>query len=426
MSTLAAGVRREARRVLVAALVGVGVLTAALLHARAVAAVDAALLAAAHEAAHSPEEERWAVEHSESPVRTRLLAEVPPEAERAMRHERPVYVDRGDARVLYLPVHPESDHDEEEDEGDDEALRVVEARTARPGLARTVGPFLLAWAVTGTGLGLLADAVLRRRLERALGPLAEATRTIAGAERLEAGRRLPAGGPDEVATLVAATNALLDRVEAAGRAQSRFTAEAAHELRTPLAVLRGELDVALRRPREVAAYAAVLASAREEVDRLAALVDALVAFARVDSGQAAWGREPVRAGELVDDALRAERATGVEVDRGEDPELVVHRGLATVALGNLVRNALRHGAPPVRVRVRGGDRVEFLVSDGGPGIPVAEREAVFDRFVRGGRARRDDAGGLGLGLALARAIARAHGGDCVASDEGVRLVVPAA
>lgn len=416
---LAALVAREAMLALAVALAAVGVGTAALLHVRGVRAVDALLLAAAHEAAHAPAEGDWEVEHSRSPVAVRLLApdEGGEAADRARRRERPVTVDRDDERVLYLPVHPDDDGDDE----DDDRLVVVEARADRPTAARTVGPFVVAYLAVAGSLGVGSAVLLRRRLARALAPLAVATAAVARVDRLDAGQRLGVDGPAEVAALLAATNALLDRLETAARAQSRFTAEAAHELRTPLTVLRGELDVALRRPRDPEAYRAVLASVGEEVDRLRELVEGLLAIARVDSGQAAENREPAALDELVREAVRAERAEGVEVRVGRSAVVRVHRPLLVIALGNLVRNARRHGRPPVWVEV---DEGTVRVHDAGPGVAEADRERVFDRFVRGPTARRDDAGGLGLGLPLARAIARAHGGDCRAVDGAVELTVP--
>jgi two-component system OmpR family sensor kinase len=226
-------------------------------------------------------------------------------------------------------------------------------------------------------------------------------------------------------------NGLLERLQRAAEAQARFTAEAAHELRTPLSALRGGLEVALRRPRSAEEYRGVLEEALREVLALGELVEALLAFARVDAGQTPdlWERE--RPAELVRLALRAEQpllqASGnnVVTQIGTDTEIVVNRALVVVALSNLLRNAGRY-APGTEVRVGiteehvGGKgdasikdkQVVFSISDDGPGLGDGDPERLFDRFVRGGQARSDWPTGTGLGLPLARAIARHHGGDC--------------
>jgi signal transduction histidine kinase len=229
-------------------------------------------------------------------------------------------------------------------------------------------------------------------------------------------------------------NALLARLDVAFGAQARFTAEAAHELRTPVTVMLGELDVTLRRARTPEAYRETLATVRESVERLRALVEGLNMLARVDAGQAEQLREPVAAAEVARRAAAAEaralEAAGcpLAVEVAGDATLRVHAALVESALANLLRNAAAH-APggPVTLRVSAeGGRVAFTVDDAGPGVPPAEREAVFDRFARGGEARRRHRAGLGLGLPLAREVARRHGGDCrldAAPGGGCRAVL---
>src|SRR5690606_29607032 len=212
----------------------------------------------------------------------------------------------------------------------------------------------------------------------AFRPLARARQEAERVVALGQGQRLTDDAPVEIRGLLRAVNRLLDRLDAAHGAQQRFTAEAAHELRTPVSAMLGELDVALRRPRTAEEYRAVLASTREEVERLRAIVQGLTALTRVDAGQVESQREPVRAAEVAREALAAERSTleaagcDVRMVVEDDPELDAHAALLQIALGNLLRNAARHapGAPVVlRVRSEPG-RAVFEVDDGGPGVPA--------------------------------------------------------
>jgi signal transduction histidine kinase len=288
-------------------------------------------------------------------------------------------------------------------------------------------------------VAVLAAAAMVRATRASFAPIDRARAEAEGVLALGQGTRLTTDAPDEIRSLLLAVNGLLDRLDAAGAAQARFTAEAAHELRTPVAAMVGELDVALRRERGVGELREALVSAREEAERLRRIVQALTAFARVDAGEAERGREVAHAGEIAARALAAERggleAAGntVAVVVGEDPTVEANLALVELALANLLLNAARH-APGAAVELRvgaDGDRAVFEVHDAGPGVPEAEREAMFTRFARAGRARRDDAEGLGLGLPFAREVARRHGGDCVlaASPLGgamVRLTLPVA
>jgi two-component system OmpR family sensor kinase len=229
-------------------------------------------------------------------------------------------------------------------------------------------------------------------------------------------------------------NALLDRLDAAHRAQVRFTADAAHELRTPVTAMLGEIEVALRRSRGAEEYRDVLESVREEVERLRGLVEGLLALARVDAGQVEQGLEPAGAVALAEEAAAHERpglvraGCAFELDAQGDADLRVHTALVEAALANLLRNAAAYaaGAPVILRVVPEPDRVVFQVDDRGPGVPPGERDAVFDRFTRTGEGRRRNRAGLGLGLPLAREVARRHGGECwieAAPDGGCRAVL---
>lgn len=410
--------RRVATRgaaILVVTLVVVGAGTAALLHRREVMALDRVLLAAAHGRAHPDVAASVEVEHSRSPVDAWLVEPGDPRvptdlAKQALGRERPLYIDTGDERIVLLPF--------EVDDGSHDQLAAAAA--PRVTISRSVGPFLAIYAGTGAFAAIFAMFVQGRVVRRSFAPLdaarAEAERVVG----LGHGHRLTVAGPEEVRTLLAAINDLLERLDAAYHAQARFTAEAAHELRTPVTSMLGEVEVALRAPRTAEEYRATLTSVREDVERLRRLVGALLALARLDAGLLDGEREPTRAAELAGAALAAEAplltAAGCQarMDVAADPELEVHRTLVEVALGNLLRNVARHapGAPVVLRVGREGAMAVFDVDDGGPGIP-GERDGLFDRFARGAEARRNDREGLGLGLPLTREVARRHGGDCV-------------
>jgi signal transduction histidine kinase len=406
------------------ALGAAGFATAGAMHWLQVRALDQALLAAAHERAHPDISDRFEIDHSEPLVDAWLPdrddPRVPPYARaQAFDTERPVFVNVGDQRVALLAAELEHRLHER-----DEHHRLVAAAAPRVTLARSVLPFAVPYSLFGALAGIAAGAAQIRVVRRALAPLDDARRDTEAVIALGQGQRLRADAPVEIHGLLASVNALLDRLDDASSAQTHFTAEAAHELRTPITVMLGELDVALRQPRDATADQAALRSLREEVDRLRRLTEGLLTLARLDAGEADRHREPIRAAELASRVLAAERPTRttalhpIQLVVLADPELDVHAALVEAALSTLLRNAARHApGAPVRVTVDvDGDHAQFTVDDGGPGVPASDRDALFDRFARSGQARRRDRGGLGLGLPLAREIARRHGGDCTLHD----------
>ncbi|MCC6620388.1 MAG: HAMP domain-containing histidine kinase [Deltaproteobacteria bacterium] len=416
-ASVARQVAMRGAAILVSALVVVGVGTGVVLHTRQVDALDAALLAAAIGRAHPEVPVDVEIEHTRSPIRAWLVGDgeprVPADAiRRAIAAEGPLYLDLGDDRYVLLPFEVEA--------LGIESRGVAAATAPRVTLARSLGPFALGYALVAALVATLATIVLVVVVRRAFSPLERARAEVARVLGLAQGARLTEGGPLEVRALLAAVNALLARLEAAHALQARFTAEAAHELRTPVTTLLGELDVALRGERAPEDYRRALVSMREDVTRLRDVVEALTALARIDAGQAGEGRERVRAAEIANQALAREARTlaaagcPVRLEIDADPELEAHRALLEVALANLLRNAARHAAgAEVVVRVgRVGERVIIDVDDGGPGVAPDAREALFDRFARGASARARDRAGLGLGLPIAREVARRHGGDC--------------
>jgi two-component system, OmpR family, sensor kinase len=269
----------------------------------------------------------------------------------------------------------------------------------------------------GGSVGILGAVILIGAL-LARGTLRPMDRIVAMARRIgdsNLRQRLPdPGTPDEIGRLVATLNEMLDRIERGFESQRRFTADASHEMRSPLSRLRSELEVALRRPRDTSEYAAVLRSALEEVERLSGLTEELLTLARLDAGEAG---EPVAAPApltpLVEDELKrveAEadaRKIGIVLETVPGLSVNVAPEALRLVIGNLLRNAVKFTPPNGRVTVRTlrqGTQAVLAVSDSGPGIAPEDLPRLFDRFYRASRSRSPDTPGVGLGLAIARAI----------------------
>ncbi|WP_448629853.1 sensor histidine kinase [Cellulomonas soli] len=227
-------------------------------------------------------------------------------------------------------------------------------------------------------------------------------------------------GDDELAALARTLNRMLDRLEEASARQRSFVADAAHELRSPIAALRATLDVARSHPDSYAPGELVEELAGETA-RMQVLVDDLLLLARVGSRPLRTTRVDLR--EVVERVLAAPGApwtTGAPGKSGASGSdgvtvQVIGDGAATAdvdalarAVRNLVENAARHATSAVHITLDDG---RVTVDDDGPGIPEPDRERVFERFVRLDDSRQRGAGGAGLGLAIARELAREQGGD---------------
>jgi two-component system, OmpR family, sensor kinase len=236
---------------------------------------------------------------------------------------------------------------------------------------------------------------------------------------------------DELGHLAKSFNALLDRLDASFEQQHRFMADASHELRTPVAILRGEAEVSLsREERGQEEYRESLAIVRAEAGRLSQIVEDLFTLARADAGQHPLVRREFYLDELVAEAVHAARA--LALDKGitlvcepcQECPFFGDEGLLRRMLMNLVGNAIKYtprgGSVNVACRAE-GDRYVLTVADSGPGIPGELQARIFDRFFRVDAARsRDDAdqGGAGLGLSIARWIAEAHRGSLELTRSG--------
>ena len=267
------------------------------------------------------------------------------------------------------------------------------------------------------GYGLAASALrpveaMRRRAE-----------AISGARR---GERLPVPeARDEIRRLGETLNGMLARLEQALMRERSFVADASHELRTPLALLKAELELALRRPRSADELEDALRSAAEETDRLVRLAEDLLVLARADEDGLPLRTTSLQARDVL--ASVGERFAGrlaesgrrIAVDAPAELPFEADRLRLEQALGNLVDNALRHGGGDIRLSAREEDgRVVLAVADDGPGFSPGFAPRAFDRFARADEAR--SGGGAGLGLSIVDVIARAHGGSArvVARDGG--------
>ncbi len=234
---------------------------------------------------------------------------------------------------------------------------------------------------------------------------------------------------DELGRLVDTLNAMLSRVERGVETQRRFTADASHELRSPLSRLRAEIEVTLRRPREAAEYEETLRSCLEEVERLSELTEELLTLAHLDADGRPGRETPgVPLLPIVDDAVQrlssqADRCT-VSILVGSDaPSPTVKVGATAVglALTNILDNAVKFSPSGSAVRVEVSSDGAFaliVVSDSGPGVGPDEAPQLFDRFHRGRAAREGDAPGFGLGLAISRAVIERQGGSISVDDKG--------
>jgi signal transduction histidine kinase len=223
----------------------------------------------------------------------------------------------------------------------------------------------------------------------------------------------------ELEQVASALNEAFDRLHSALERQRRFTADASHELRTPVSVMRAELEWALGRERTLADYRQSLEVCRRATTRIEETVDSLLSTARAEAGAASDVREPILLQSLSADVagslgpLAQERGVAIDV-RGSDVKVSADRTLLREALSNVVANAIQYNKRGGQVVIdvqadESAGRIE--VSDTGIGIPEWAVPRVFDRFFRVDEARSRETGGAGLGLAVAHAIVAAHGGS---------------
>jgi two-component system heavy metal sensor histidine kinase CusS len=293
------------------------------------------------------------------------------------------------------------------------------------------------WVVLG--IAFLACAVvgyeIARRGIRPVREIAFAAQRIRSTTLHE--RICPTGLPREIATLANTFNEMLDRLEGAFSRLSAFSADIAHELRTPINSLRGEIEVALSRPRTIEEYRQVLSSSLEECVRVTRLIESLLFLARAENPRTMVTKQPLEIGSELSairefyDAAATDAGLNLQLElKGStNAQADLDRALFQRAVGNLIENALAHTPAGGSVTVSATEEngaVQVAVRDNGAGIPVEHLPRIFDRFHRVDQARSRNTGGMGLGLSIARSIALLHGGAIDVSSElgaGTRITL---
>ncbi len=295
-----------------------------------------------------------------------------------------------------------------------------EVRTSVDTLQRTL-------VVAVPSLVLLIGATAWLLTGRALRPVDAITGRVEAISGSSLHERVPVpASHDEVAHLARTMNAMLDRLESSDRRQKQFVSDASHELRSPVATIRTQLEVALLHPQDTD-WAAVARDVLAEDERLDRIVGDLLTLARLAEAPDLIDAVEVDLGTVVAEEAARARRVPVEV-RGAEPVRVLGRREELERLvGHLLDNACRHARGRVVVTWHQvEDAVVLTVDDDGPGVPPEQRADVFERFGRGDEGRARDRGGAGLGLAVVRRIATRHGGDvsvAEAPEGGARFIV---
>lgn len=288
--------------------------------------------------------------------------------------------------------------------------------TALEGLSDT---FLIV-GIAALLFGPLAGWLLANTATRPMRRMASVAEGVDGGDL---SIRMPTGNTrDEARQLAESFNGMLDRLEETFDQQRAFVADASHDLRTPLTVVRGQIEVLTRDPdpsaEEVRRVSGLVSQATA---RMEVMVEDLLLLARSESAEGldleALSPGPLLAGEI--DGLAFEDDRKLRLGSLTERRVRIDRQQISRAVSNLITNAVAHTSPGGKIEVSAldrGDWVVLAVDDDGPGIPESERDRIFDRFARLDRARTSSAGGSGLGLAIVKAIAEAHGGRVRCSD----------
>lgn len=319
--------------------------------------------------------------------------------------------------------------------------RTLPAFEDRPEVRVTVGvdgapyfemrrTFLLATSISSL-LGIVLAVISSYWIARAgLAPLRRMSARAQSFSPRKLSARMPVEAlPDELSVLADAFNGALERIEQAYTQLEAFNADVAHELRTPLANLIGQTQVALARERSAGEFKDVLQSNLEELDRIRSIVNDMLFLARSDQGEAATARVPVRVAEAVQKTVDFFEFvlddTGMAITVAGDLEATatMETALFKRALTNLIQNAIQHSPQGAQLRIdiaSGEDMLRVAVTNPGAAIDEQHLPRLFDRFYRVDSARQDINGshGHGLGLAIVKAVARMHGGRTFASSRG--------
>jgi heavy metal sensor kinase len=310
---------------------------------------------------------------------------------------------------------------------DGAVIGAIEVGLPREDLVETVDGLIsiIIFAIPLTLIAATAGGWLLAR--RALQPVDLMTSLAREISAEDLSRRLDMKLPDdEFGRLARTLDNMIARLDIAFQRQRQFTADASHELRTPLTAMKGHLDVTRERPRSVEEYQDALDRIDREVDRMTKLVQRLLVLARADSGQIPVEFEFISASQLVEAATEqhalqaSQQGVNLTTTPGPDVTLSVDQSLMLQLLMNLIDNALRHTSPGDSVDVRwsrSGNQIAIEVEDTGTGIDEDDLPHIFERFYRADRARSRREGSAGLGLAISRWIAQAHGGSISVQSE---------
>lgn len=269
----------------------------------------------------------------------------------------------------------------------------------------------------GIALAGIGGWLLARRALRPVQVMTQAARRISAFHLSE--RVKESGTGDELDQLARTLNETLERLDASFIQMRQFSADASHELQTPLTVLKGEIEVALRSHREAGEYKVTLESALEEINRMAKLVEGLLFLARADSGVLKIDRQSVEIRDLVHDVQAEMSKTAVEgrveliCENTEPARVVGDPVLLRQLIQNLVHNGLKYTPEGGRVEVQtalADGWATIAVSDNGEGIDPDEKDKIFQRFYRSARAKSQSDGSSGLGLSIVESIVKAHKG----------------
>ncbi len=306
-------------------------------------------------------------------------------------------------------------------------LYIVQVGTSMDSVEQTLHRLLLVLLITmpvALVVSLAGGWFLAGRALRPVDVITVAAQRIAGGDLTQ--RLTVPASPDEIGRLAATFNDMIARLDASFRQIRQFSSDASHELRTPLTVMKGETELALRRPRSAEDYQAVLVSNLEEIDRMSRIVEELLFLSRADMGEIKMDHEPVRLELLVEDIQRQASLLGQE----QDIQVILGTMSPATVLGdelrlrelllNLVDNAVKYSHPggKVEIRLRTDDGyVKLSVIDEGIGIAPELHKQIFDRFYRTDEARAHTKKGTGLGLAICAWIAEAHHGKIEVQSE---------
>ncbi len=280
------------------------------------------------------------------------------------------------------------------------------------------------------GLVVIPVAALGGRFlaARAMRPVDSLVRAIhkLDSERLGDRLALPGTVVEEIAVMTRAFNELLARLEASVQTMRRFTADASHEIRNPLTILRTGFEVALRRPRTVEEYQSLLRRHLQEIDRLQRVVEGLLAFARQEPGrETPISRERLDFSRLISESaatfaeIAAERQVHLECAIAPGLEVLADAGLLRLVAFNLIDNALKHSPEGSTVEISAAPQARSLrlvVTDLGRGVPAEDRSRIFDRFFRSAEEPALNGAG-GLGLSVVKWVAEIHGGSVRLLDQ---------